>query len=83
MSEAIRTTPWFSGDEKPPADRPGVYERDCSEVSWYSEDFRWCWWDGENFGHPALQPDSAAITYTGYGISAHQNLPWRGVLKDE
>ena len=80
MSKVIRTTPWFSGDEKPMADRPGVYERDYSEGQ--NEMGRlWCWWNGVCFGPGDTNKEEAKEYYYLFGCSLNQNLPWRGVMK--
>ena len=75
----LKTTPWFSGNEKPLSDRIGPYERDYSKNENGSV-VGWRWWDGKIFGPICDTPELAELAQN-TGCSVFQNLPWRGVLK--
>lgn len=68
----MKLTKWFPGDVKPV--HIGVYERRLKSWTYvyYSR------WDGENWLYMCDTVDKAASQIID---SAHQNLPWRGVLK--
>jgi hypothetical protein len=67
----MKRTPWFPGTVKPM--RVGVYEREYGEY-----DFLYCRWDGKYWYACAMTPKQAEKAP---GLSAMQNLPWRGVMK--
>ena len=66
----MKLTQWFPGDVKPV--HIGVYERRLTKYLYYSR------WDGEKWYYLRDTVDEAASQIID---SAHQNLPWRGVLK--
>jgi len=65
-------TDWYSGDQKPMADRVGAYQR------YYKGIVHYCWWNGKAFGISANSPDQAWFRRV-HGPSLAQSLPWRGI----
>ena len=64
-------TPWFSGDDRPI--HTGVYQRD------YYGHYEYSYWNGTLWNWAARR---VADAYHSFTVSAHQDLPWRGVLKE-
>lgn len=69
----MKRTGWYRGDQKPV--RVGPYERA------YGDDIHvYCFYDGEAFSVAGESPEEAE-DYR-FTVSAHQNLPWRGLAKE-
>jgi hypothetical protein len=68
----LNKTPWFDGGEHPV--RIGVYERDhCGNLE-YS------YWNGAGWNFAAKTVGGASLNKV---FSRFQDLPWRGLLKED
>ena len=70
----MKLTKWYSGDVKPV--RKGFYERKCIASGWPG---KYSFWDGEKW---LSGTNHLSIPYKKIA-SCHQQLPWRGVAKDQ
>lgn len=70
----MKLTPTFPGHIKPV--HVGVYQRHYRLGGW-----RYCYWNGKNWGFPGDSAEDSTTFFFSL-ISRWQNLPWRGVMKD-